>query len=57
MGLRSVSLLTGLALALPWAPAQAAPPEGWHPNLEAGLEAAEKSGRPLLVITAWARQL
>ncbi len=37
--------------------ASAAPPDGWHKNLDEGLEAAAKSGKPLLVITAWARKL
>jgi hypothetical protein len=25
----------------------------WHKNLEDGVAAAEKSGKPLLVVTAW----
>jgi hypothetical protein len=39
-----------LFLALLAAPA----PEGWLPDLESGMKAAEKSGRPILVVTAWA---
>jgi hypothetical protein len=27
--------------------------DGWHADLEAGLSAAAKSGRPVLVVTAW----
>ena len=30
-----------------------AAPEGWHPTLKKGLEAAKKSGKPVLVITLW----
>jgi len=37
--------------------AAAAAPEGWHTSMKDGLEAAAKSNRPLLVITAWARKL
>jgi hypothetical protein len=41
--------LAGLALAAPsWAA-----PEGWHESIDDGLEAAAKSGKPLLVVTAW----
>ena len=36
---------------LAW-PAGAAP-EGWHTSMEDGLEAAAKSNKPLLVVTAW----
>ena len=32
-----------------------AAPEGWHPTLEKGLEAAKKSGKPLFVATMWKR--
>lgn len=38
-------LLSGPALAA----------EGWHKSLKDGLEASAKSGKPVLVITAWAR--
>ena len=27
--------------------------EGWHKSMDDGLEAAKKSGKPLLVITLW----
>ncbi len=43
-----------LALAAFFAPTVDAAPDGWHPNLEKGLEAAKKSGKPLLVVTGWA---
>ncbi len=39
-----------LILAILLAPA----PEGWHADLEAGLRAAKASGKPVLVVTAWA---
>ena len=35
------------------APLAAAAPEGWHGSLEKGLDAARRSGKPLLVVTAW----
>jgi len=28
-------------------------PEGWHTSMKDGLEASSKSGKPLLVVTAW----
>ncbi len=27
--------------------------QAWHPTLEAGLEAAKRSQKPLLVVTVW----
>ncbi len=33
-------------------PATAAP-DGWHTSIDDGREASAKSGRPLLVVTAW----
>jgi hypothetical protein len=55
---RLIPALACLALAAFLAPsAWSAPPEGWHKNIEEGLEASEKSGKPLLVMTAWAREL
>ncbi len=52
--MRIVRLFALSLLALAWlaAPAAAAP-EGWHTSMKDGLEAAKKSGRPLLVVTAW----
>ncbi len=44
-------------LLVPALGATAAPPEGWHPTLDKGLESAKKSGKPLLLITAWQRTL
>ena len=32
-------------------------PAGWHSSLKAGVEAAAKSGKPILLITAWKRTL
>ena len=40
-----------LLLALP----VLAAPEGWHANLDKGLKAAKKSGKPLFVATMWKR--
>lgn len=34
-----------------------AQPDGWHGSLKDGIEAAAKSNKPLLVITAWKRKL
>jgi hypothetical protein len=28
-------------------------PKGWHASLEEGVAAAKKSGKPVLVVTAW----
>jgi hypothetical protein len=30
-----------------------AAPDGWHRTLEDGQEAARRSGKPILVVTAW----
>jgi hypothetical protein len=35
------------------AAAAAAAPAGWHGNLADGQAAAKRSGKPLLVVTAW----
>ena len=32
-----------------------AAPDGWHADLEKGLKAAKKSGKPLFVATMWKR--
>ena len=44
-------ILALVFLALP----TLAAPDGWHPNLKKGLEAAKKSGKPLFVATMWKR--
>jgi hypothetical protein len=46
----SLALAATLALgsALAWAGERA-----WHPTLEKGVEAARKSGKPVLVVTGW----
>lgn len=49
-----VLALLGLGLL---ATATPAAPEGWHTSLKDGVAAAEKSGKPILMITAWARKL
>lgn len=38
------------------APTSAAP-DGWHGSLKDGIEASAKSGKPMLLITAWKRRL
>jgi hypothetical protein len=40
-----------LALLVLTGPTLAA--DGWHGSLDDGLEAARKSGRPVLVVTGW----
>ena len=52
-GLFVLALLTLGALA----PPTSAAPTGWHGSLKEGVAAAEKSGKPLLLISAWARTL
>ena len=43
-----------LALGLVFTGATAsAVPDGWHGNLKDGLEAAAKSGKPVLAVTLW----
>ena len=49
-----VLVLVGLGLI---APTTSAAPEGWHKSLKDGVEAAGKSGKPILMITAWKRTL
>lgn len=45
------------ALGLFVLPASAKAPDGWHTSLKDGVAAAQKSGKPILLITAWARPL
>ncbi|MDA1195489.1 MAG: hypothetical protein O2894_09930 [Planctomycetota bacterium] len=47
--LAGLALLAAGILAMPVARGA----EGWHASIEKGLEAAGKSGRPVLVVTAW----
>ena len=44
--------LLGLALG---AEASRAEAPAWHPTLEAGLNAAKTSGRPVFLVTIWKR--
>lgn len=44
-----------LAASLPALPALASP-EGWHRTLDDGLKAAKKSGKPVLMVTAWSNE-
>ena len=46
------TILAG-ATALLLATAATAAPDGWLTSLEDGLAAAKKSGKPVLVVTAW----
>ena len=57
--MRMRSSLFALALFCLLAPGvvEAKPPEGWHSTLADGVEAAAKSGKPILLITAWKRKL
>jgi len=41
------------AAAILAAPLALAAPDGWHDRLEDGLDAARRSGKPVLVVTAW----
>lgn len=47
-----VLALTVLGLALSATSAHAIP-DGWHKSLKEGLEAAAKSGKPLLLVSGW----
>jgi len=49
-----VLALLGLGLLATSSPAA---PEGWHTTLKDGVAAAQKSGKPILMITAWKRTL
>ena len=49
-----VFALIGLGLLAPHA---GAAPDGWHKSLKDGVEASAKSGKPILLITAWQRTL
>ncbi len=46
-----------LGIALIALPTSSAAPAGWHTSLKDGVEAAGKSGKPILLITAWKRTL
>ena len=39
------------------ATSSAATPDGWHTSLKDGVAAAEKSRKPIFMITAWKRTL
>ena len=43
-----------VAAAVPLAALAA--PDGWHRNLDDGLKAARRSGKPVLVATAWTNE-
>ena len=47
--------IAALGLALLVGVATAAP-DGWHRTMEEGLQAAKKSGKPVLVVTAWSNE-
>ena len=44
---------TALVALLTFAVPALAAPDGWHRTLEDGQKAARRSGKPLLVVTAW----
>ena len=48
-GLRALAALSVFAACL----SAGAGAEGWHKSLDDGIEAAKKSGKPLLVVTGW----
>jgi hypothetical protein len=50
--MRGLGVTTALVVWLGTAVAGAAP-EGWHRSLDDGTEAARKSGKAVLVVTAW----
>ena len=50
-------VLALIGLGLLAAPSSANAPEGWHNSLQDGVEAAAKSGKPILLITTWKRTL
>lgn len=52
MRLTTIFTFAALAVALLAASVLAAP-DGWHMSIKEGLEASGKSGKPLLVVTAW----
>ncbi len=56
MRIAGFSVLALLATGL-LATSTPAAPEGWHASLKDGVAAAEKSRKPILLITAWARKL
>ena len=51
---RTTLIVITLALTALTAHTATAVPEGWHKNLEDGKKAARLSGKPILVVTAWA---
>lgn len=53
----AISAATAALLLLSTSAAFSEAPDGWHRSLDKGLEAAKKSGKPLLLITAWKRKL
>ena len=48
---------TALILSLAFAGAAWAAPEGWHKSMQDGVAAAQKSGKPVLVVTMWKEKL
>lgn len=56
--MRLGSIFTFAALAVCFlASAALGAPEGWHTSIKDGLEASEKSGKPLLLVTGWAEKI
>ena len=56
MRLIRIVALAALALGLLTTTANAVP-DGWHKSLKDGLEASAKSGKPLLLVSAWADKI
>lgn len=53
--MKRASLAAAAVLAA--AASSLAVPEGWHRSLEDGLRAARRSGKPVLVVTAWPEKI
>ena len=51
--LRSLALATLIATAAAVVTGPILAGDAWHKDLETGISAARKSGRPILVVTAW----
>ena len=50
---RAAGIAAVAALTLALGTSANAAPDGWHTSLKDGLEASAKSGKPLLLVTAW----
>jgi len=54
VAMRSAGIVLASVLVLgALAPNSRAAPEGWHTSIQEGLDAAARSGKPVLVVTGW----